>query len=599
MEPFTWEVELDRAKASGKVGAILTFNTSDRVFVANEPGRVMGLQFYLAYKFNQEGYHVARFALSTGMLLMDPPNGQKKSESPFNSLCNLQDPRQVLVSLGRILRQPENRCVLLIDYADHVAPATGDGMAAALSNDQRATLEILHSWGLDDDIKATENFVVMVSHENALHSLVISGGGFASIPINLPDERNRQAFAEFMMNVADNPDAPVKLGKLDQEMTTDMFARSTGGLRLSDIEEMFHLAGATGEPITSEWVRENKKKSIQQICNDLVEIIEPTEGFEGVAGAGSVKEYFAELKKLWGHGLKSIPQALMLVGPPGTGKSHIVYALAKELGCPCLVMRGVRDKWVGSSERNLDLVLRVVENLSPCILFTDEIDQVIGGERSGSSSGDSGTSERILGRIFEFFGGMKHRGRILWVATTNRPDVLDCALLDRFQDVLPLIHPSLTERMELLPILARQIDRQFAEEVSLHELAALPKLQMVTNRSLQEIVVKAANASDGATGKLGGEISQERLMQTINAYCGLPNPLEHEYWSLIALHMTSFIHYLPWMGTNGLRTDAQWPVYLNDLVDTDTGEFKQGALSKRLRELDDLFGPANARARWG
>jgi len=183
----TWEMELDKVKASGKVGAVLSFNTSDRVFVDEGDGRVMGLMFYLAHKFHQKNYHVARFALSTGVRLMDPPDRKQKHESPFNSLRNMEDPHQVLVALGRILRNPENRCVLLIDYADHVAPANGDGMTAALSNDQRATLEILHSWSLDDDIKATENFLVMISHENSMHSLVLGSGGFASIPIDLPD----------------------------------------------------------------------------------------------------------------------------------------------------------------------------------------------------------------------------------------------------------------------------------------------------------------------------------------------------------------------------------------------------------------------------
>jgi len=251
-----------------------------------------------------------------------------------------------------------------------------------------------------------------------------------------------------------------------------------------------------------------------------------------------------------------------------------------------LVMRNVREAWVGASERNLETVLWLAENLSPCILFTDEVDQAI-GQRGTGASGDSGTSERMLARIFEFFGSTR-RGQILWVATTNRPDILDPALLDRFMVILPFVHPTRTERAELLPLLARQVGRTLADDVDAARFAALPRLEVLTVRSLQEIVVRAGLLADYESGQIGSPIQWTHLEGAVDDHKPTYSPLEHEFIALKALEMTSFHSLLPWMGPNGRRQDADWPLYLDPLVDRATGRLKAEELSARLRELTQL-----------
>lgn len=140
------------------------------------------------------------------------------------------------------------------------------------------------------------------------------------------------------------------------------------------------------------------------MCNDLLEVHEPTYGFEGVAGVPHAIQYFQTLKWRVQAGDSSVPQAIALVGVPGCGKSFLVKALAKELGYPCLAMRNVRDRWVGASERNLELVLWVAEPLAPCLIWIDELDQVMGQRNTGQSA--AGTSERMMARIWEFMGSL-------------------------------------------------------------------------------------------------------------------------------------------------------------------------------------------------
>jgi SpoVK/Ycf46/Vps4 family AAA+-type ATPase len=172
----------------------------------------------------------------------------------------------------------------------------------------------------------------------------------------------------------------------------------------------------------------------------------------------------------------------------------------------------VREQWVGASERNMERVLQVVESLAPCIFWTDEVDQQVGGDRGATAgAGDSGVSQRLFGRIMEFFGDSRVRGRVLWVATTNRPDLLDIALRDRFSVKIPFLHPTAPERAELLPMLAEQVCRAFAADADCAALARLPIMEGLSARAMQEILVWAGAIADRRSGRADSAIAQGDL----------------------------------------------------------------------------------------
>ena len=589
MEAPRWITELYDVKASGQVGAVLSFNTSDRVYIPGETETPRSLQFYLASKYRRLGYHVGRFTVSEGVIEMTPPGEEKQSRSPFSELKGFRASDEVLVALSRILRNPEpdQRCVVILDYAEHLAPATSGNMGGILTQEQLATLEILHSWGQSDDIRSTQNLVIMITYEGEINSLISNSGGYRSIQIDLPDEGIRKAFSEFLFRIRDERELNHILGVLDNDLSLDEFSRINGGLRLLDIDGLLRRSAARKVPIGRNDIRESKKRTIDAMCRGLVDVIEPEEGFEAVAGLEGIKDYFNYLKSVWGAGLRNIPQAILLSGVPGCGKSNIIKAIASEFGCPCLVMRNVRESWVGSSERNLERVLQVAESLSPCLLWTDEIDQMFGGERS-AASGDSGTSERIRGRIFEFFGSMKLRGDILWMATTNRPDLLDSALLDRFQVILPFLHPTQADRVELIPILAKQVGRKLAADVDCVEIASMTEMDQLSVRAMVEIVAQAATFADMDDGK-ESTISRRHIIEAVKDFMPRSNPLQNRFIALKAVEMTSKRHLLPWMTRNGLRQGIRWPKYLDGVVDPETGAIDMIELDRRCNELQRML----------
>lgn len=580
-----WLRRLETARNCRAAGVVLTFNTADRTLVGGDSSATaMSLKFALARNFAAAGYHVLGYSSGQGVQALDPQVGAggPRGASPASEIPTSNDSTLVLSHFDQLLRRhrEQSPVVVILEYAEHLAPGRG-GSAGGLRQDQAQALEIIHSWGQDDNIKASGNFVVLIAYDGEVSSLLTGNGCYREVRVDLPTDAERRTFIEYLLRIA--AQCPSQLGTLHEDMSVPELARLSGGLRLMDIEELLRESAALGESVTQEGVRRLKKRAISQIGRDLVEVVDPEEGFESVAGAQHAKDYFDLIRDPWMSGASGVPQAVLLAGVPGCGKSYLVRAVAHELQVPLLVMRNVRESWVGASERNLERVLWIAENLSPCIMWTDEVDQAI-GQRSTGGSGDSGTNERIVARIFEFFGSMEHRGRILWIATTNRPDVLDPALLDRFQVVIPFLHPTRSDREQLLPILARQVGRTLHDDVDPTATAARPELSGLTVRSLQEVLVLAGLKADADREHDTPAIRQRHLELAIDDHRTGYRPADHEFIALTAVQMTSFKSLLPWRAGAGAAEPGEWPAYLDGLVDRD-GDLDDEALAARIEEL--------------
>ena len=587
----TWIDELEKVMACGVTGAILTFNTSDRVMGPEEGAVPLHLKYWLARRFRQEGRQVGYYSLSTGFQVMTDPGGEQQPDKAFRGVpSGREDVSSVLTQLTGVLRDPSHSVVVLLDYFGHLAPASAAGTSSAMAQEQLVLLEILHGWSLDDAIRHAGNFVVMIDHQNSFHSLIEHQGGFRSIRIGLPDAPARERFVHFLSTRPGR--GSQRMGGPVDGFPVEELVHLANGLRLVDIEELFRRSGVTGSGIERRHVREKKKQAIEDLCGGLLEVVEPGEGFGAVAGCSHAKAYFRAIKPLWERGLGSLPQAVLLSGVPGSGKSFLIKAIAREFDCPCLVMRGVREMWVGQSERNLDRVLEVVDSQAPCLLWTDEIDQTIGGERAAGPSGDSGTNGRMLGRLLEFFGDARTRGRVLWIATTNRPDLLDVAIRDRFTTKIPFLHPGRNEKEALFPVLAAQVDRVLAPDVDCRRFAAREELELLTVRALQEVIVWAGILADREQGMAGAAITATSLEQAIANYKPTFDPLEHELIGLLSLRMTGYNGLLPWMDISGVfdAGSADWPAYVDPFVSRETGRIDVRKMEERIRELRGMEG---------
>ncbi len=198
--------------------------------------------------------------------------------------------------------------------------------------------------------------------------------------------------------------------------------------------------------------------------------------FDDVAGIDDVKEELKEIvdflknpKKYRDLGAR-IPRGVLLAGAPGTGKTLLAKAIAGEAGVPFFHTSGseFEEMLVGAGASRVRDLFKKARNTTPCIIFIDEIDAV--AKKRGTVL-HSGAGEQTLNQILVEMDGLEERENVIVLAATNRPDVLDPAILrpGRFDRMVVVHMPDAKGREEILEVHAK--NKKFAEGVNLKDLA--------------------------------------------------------------------------------------------------------------------------------
>jgi transitional endoplasmic reticulum ATPase len=192
------------------------------------------------------------------------------------------------------------------------------------------------------------------------------------------------------------------------------------------------------------------------------------------------------------------PKGILLYGPPGTGKTLLAKAVATESEANFIGVKGpeVLSKWVGESERAIREIFRKARQAAPCVVFFDEIDSI--APRRGQRF-DSGVTDRIVNQLLTEMDGLERLEGVVVIAATNRPDVLDPALLrpGRFDRLIYVPPPDERARLEILKVHTRRMP--LAEDVDLAEIAK--RTEGYTGADLAAVCKEAALAALREAGK--------------------------------------------------------------------------------------------------
>jgi cell division protease FtsH len=205
----------------------------------------------------------------------------------------------------------------------------------------------------------------------------------------------------------------------------------------------------------------------------------PKVTFKDVAGADEaveelheIKEFLENPKKFQALGAR-IPKGVLLFGPPGTGKTLLARAVAGEAGVPFFSISGSDfvEMFVGVGASRVRDLFEQAKQASPCIIFMDEIDAV-GRHRGAGLGGGHDEREQTLNQLLVEMDGFEMKDNIILIAATNRPDILDPALLrpGRFDRQIVVDRPDRLGRRKILEVHAR--GKPLAREIDLDTLAA-------------------------------------------------------------------------------------------------------------------------------
>ena len=216
------------------------------------------------------------------------------------------------------------------------------------------------------------------------------------------------------------------------------------------------------------------KNRAQPLAPDL-----PTIGFKDVAGVDEaveelqeIKEFLADPRRFQALGAR-IPKGVLLYGPPGTGKTLLARAVAGEAHVPFFSISGSDfvEMFVGVGASRVRDLFREAKEAAPCIVFVDELDAV-GRHRGAGIGGGNDEREQTLNQLLVEMDGFSVNQNIILIAATNRPDVLDPALLrpGRFDRQIVVDRPDRRGRRDILAVHTK--GKPLSPETDLDTLAA-------------------------------------------------------------------------------------------------------------------------------
>ena len=390
--------------------------------------------------------------------------------------------------LREIFKKAEENApaIIFIDEIDSIAPKREEVSGEV---ERRVVAQLL---SLMDGMSSRGKVVVIgaTNRINAIDPALRRPGRFdREIEIGVPDKEGRLEILQ--IHTRGMP--------LEKDVDLGVIAGMSHGFVGADLQAVAKEAGIRALrkvlpeiDLTTENIPSEILKKIVVTMDDFLTVIkeiEPSalrEVFVEIpdvkwADIGGVKDVKQELQEavewplkyqgLFVHSDATPPKGILLYGPPGTGKTLMAKAAAHESEANFISIKGpeLLSKWVGESEKGVREVFRKARQAAPCIVFFDEIDAI--APTRGSLGSDSHVTERVISQLLTELDGLEVLSNVIIIAATNRPDIIDPALLrpGRFDRLLYVPPPDKEARIQILKIHTSK--KPLAEDVKIDNLA--------------------------------------------------------------------------------------------------------------------------------
>ena len=394
--------------------------------------------------------------------------------------------------------------IIFLDELDSIAPKRGDVTGEV---ERRVVAQLL---SLMDGLKERKNVIVIGStnRPEALDMALRRPGRFdREIELGVPDMDGRMEI--FQIHTRGMP--------LHEDVVLEDYAKRTYGFVGADIAAVGREAAMNAlrrilpeidleEPTIPKEIldrlivqkddfesalREVQPSAMREI---LVEV--PNVNWEDIGGLESVKQLLVEAVEWPLRNAESFerlgidaPKGILLYGPPGTGKTMLAKAVANESEANFITVKGsaLLSKWYGESEKRVEEIFRKARQVAPSIIFLDELDALV--PIRGGAMGEPHATERIVNQLLNEMDGLEELHGVVVIGATNRPDIIDPALLrpGRFDELILAPVPDHESRRKIFEVHLKKAP--LAEDIDIDEL--IGQTDQYTGADIAAVVRKA------------------------------------------------------------------------------------------------------------
>jgi ribosome biogenesis ATPase len=412
--------------------------------------------------------------------------------------------------------------IIFLDELDAIVPKRSEA-GSSRGMEKRMVAQLLTSMDMLAPVNNNKNSTVIVlaatNRADAMDPALRRAGRFdKEISLGVPDEQGRERILRAM----------TKGMRLSGDFDFKVLARKTPGFVGADVRSLAKEAAVlainrifkdvlkdqdsvSDELVTADGEVDNSDTKDQAIVSPMtaeqmeplfvtmddflcaIPMVQPSSKREGFATVPdvtwddigalhcireeltmSVLEPIRNPEKFQALGLP-LPAGVMLYGPPGCGKTLLAKAIAHESGANFISVKGpeLLDKYVGESEKAVRLVFERARSSSPCIVFFDELDSLV--PRRGSDAGGGGVTERVVNQLLTEMDGLESRRSVFVIAATNRPELIDPAMMrpGRLDKLLFVPLPGPEDRVLILKALCTGIN--LAADVDMDHIGRSPR----------------------------------------------------------------------------------------------------------------------------
>lgn len=482
-----WVEELKVRYVSGENVIFLLHGNVNDLFPSldeqSQEWRFSSLTEYLCQMLKGKKDLIVDFNLSEGFQLHSTAKNQSGWIEKKMETLNVIGPSiyRSFQEIEKLVQDSSRDVGVLLNYCETLLP---DQPVESMTEQARSSLVKVLQWTQDPALAASNNIIILsTEHLSMVHRRFLASSQVALLSVPLPStEIVRRFVSEYQ-----RAHKPVEFS-----MGEERFAELCGGLTLMQVQGILKRAEQAKLPIDFRLINERKKKIVEQECQGLVEFVAPKHDFSHVGGSDGLKAELLRVADAIEKGRRSqVPMGMLFVGPMGTGKTYIAEAFAGESGLTCIKLKNFREKWVGSTESNFEKILQVVKGLGNVLLIIDEADRSL-----SSGGGDGGVDSRVIAKLKEFMSDTTHRGRIVVVMMTNRPDKIDIDLKrpGRLDNKIPFFLPE--DEDVCLAILKAQVRKhKVALEADIDWDSIKPRLKGYSAAEIEAVLLAAVRVA--------------------------------------------------------------------------------------------------------